>query len=1688
MGRIRTSLSRLSSRLFGRNNPHPGQAHAERWHRCTLDVLEERRLLASDIYIGSVYYEGAEGDDATGDKFYITFQGGAPGTQLDRIVIDGDKEGNGLTNGDTFFDTAPGGLGAFGSFPFTQVQANGFTITNISVTDGGTQLVLDFSGFDAGELLIFSIDVDEQGFLQPNSIAEGREFEGASFQAFFTAPHYFDINGKDLYLDEYDDKLAQASAAGLGLNLPPDNYIPPATNDLKDFTAGAIFKLTQTPLPITISGKVFEDMNLNNSQEGGDPGIAGVNLTLYQKVGNDFISTNKSVTTDANGYYKFEGVLPGEYEVRETQPNGYFSVGAKAGNVAGSPRGSVKNNDAITGIVVNGGEDSVHNDFAEACPASLSGHVYHDRDNDGVRDLGEEAIAGVSIEVQFLPNGGPAPAPIVVVTDANGFWEVTGLAPGSYKVTELHPTGWLDGLDSAGNAGGTAQNPGDSMTGIFLGSAQAGINYDFGELKPGSIHGRVYVSDDPNFIYHPGDPVIAGVTIWLLDAAGNRLKSTLTDANGEYHFTDLALGTYGVEEVQPAGYYDHGDVLGTLGGVIPKNDFFGGIVITSGAHGFEYNFSEQLPASIKGRVYQTLDGDCDYQPTDPPLAGVVIYLLDSQGNRIGQTVTDANGEYQFTNLVPGTYGIEEIQPNGFFDGGEKAGSVGGNVTNDKITNIVLGSGVNAVEYNFCEIPPASLSGKVYVDHNNNGQINSGEPGIAGVTLHLLDSNGNPTGLTTVTDASGNYSFQNLQPGTYSVVEVHPTGYIDGLDTPGSHGGSAQNPGDRINGITLLGGANAVNYNFGELQSASIRGRVYLTLDGDCDYQPTDPPLAGVIIYLLDTSGNRIAQTVTDVNGEYVFTNLSPGTYGIEESQPAGYLDGGEKAGSAGGNVTNDKITNIFLGSGVNAVEYNFCEIPPASLQGTVYVDLNNNGVKEANEPGIAGVTVQLLDANQAPTGKTTVTDASGNYGFYDLYPGTYSVNEVHPAGYFDGIDTPGSVGGVAQNPGDRITHIVLAAGVAAVDYNFGELLGSEIRGRVHLTLDGDCTYEPGDPPVAGVTIWLLDSLGNRIRSTVTDANGEYAFTDLMPGTYGVEEIQPTQYLDGGQEVGTAGGVNSSNDRITEIVLTGGTKAFEYNFCEIPAAKISGYVFVDGSPLELSPSQAKNLSAAGVLSLAQAEGYNFTRDASDKPIAGVVLRLGNAFGEPILDDHGNPITTVTDKNGYYEFANLRPGVYTVLQDHPTKYVDGLDSAGSTGGFAVNQGDTSAASLLTVPANNDAIARIAVTAGVVSVENNFAELETTSTPLFFPPQNPPPSTVPGPTQYAGPQQPFQTYSPVLSPDVVRPTYFGGVGWRSTIGNTWHLSVINGGRPRADQFATELLQQVSSRFNVHAWTGLPLDNSLWQLHERDGAPVAQYIFGTERGIPVVGDWNGDGRDEVGVYVDGEWFLDLDGDGQWDEHDLWAKLGTASDQPVVGDWDGDGKDDIGIFGFAWPGDLAALVHEPGLPDPENLPSGAQKNVPPDPDKATLGNRAMKRTIHGKVREDLIDHVFHYGSEGDVAVTGDWNGDGIATIGLFRSGTWILDDNGNGRWDLDDRVVDFGAPGDRPVVGDFDGDGIDEVGVYRHGTWIIDTNHNLQLDDEDARYELGGPGDIPVVGDWDGDGRDEIGVYQQGKVVRPET
>ena len=90
---------------------------------------------APQVLLGSVYYEEASLNDSAPDVIEVTFVGGAPGTTLDRLVINGDKKNDGLSEGDVLFDTAPGGLGVFGSAGFHAVSNSGFTVSSVSVTE-----------------------------------------------------------------------------------------------------------------------------------------------------------------------------------------------------------------------------------------------------------------------------------------------------------------------------------------------------------------------------------------------------------------------------------------------------------------------------------------------------------------------------------------------------------------------------------------------------------------------------------------------------------------------------------------------------------------------------------------------------------------------------------------------------------------------------------------------------------------------------------------------------------------------------------------------------------------------------------------------------------------------------------------------------------------------------------------------------------------------------------------------------------------------------------------------------------------------------------------------------------------------------------------------------------------------------------------------------------------------------------------------------------------------------------------------------------------------------------------------------------------------------------------------------------------------------------------------------------------
>jgi hypothetical protein len=209
----------------------------------------------------------------------------------------------------------------------------------------------------------------------------------------------------------------------------------------------------------------------------------------------------------------------------------------------------------------------------------------------------------------------------------------------------------------------------------------------------------------------------------------------------------------------------------------------------------------------------------------------------------------------------------------------------------------------------------------------------------------------------------------------------------------------------------------------------------------------------------------------------------------------------------------------------------------------------------------------------------------------------------------------------------------------------------------------------------------------------------------------------------------------------------------------------------------------------------------------------------------------------------------------------------------------------------------------------------------------------------------------------------------------------------------------------------------------------------FGFPGAIPVVGNWGPLGNPAIGVYYNGQWWLDTSGDGTWNPvtDKYIGNFGFPGAIPVVGNWGPNGSTDIGVyFNGTW-----------------------YLN--------TDGTDVWKGNGNGGVQ-------YSFGFPGALPVVGDWTNTGVDRIGVYYNGQWYLDTNGNGNWDgpsVDRYVPNFGWAGPQPVVGNWGPNHTTAIGVYFNGSWYLDTNGDSNWDAGDTYYSFGFPGTTAVVGDW---------------------
>jgi uncharacterized repeat protein (TIGR01451 family) len=415
------------------------------------------------------------------------------------------------------------------------------------------------------------------------------------------------------------------------------------------------------------------------------------------------------------------------------------------------------------------------------------------------------------------------------------------------------------------------------------------------------------------------------------------------------------------------------------------------------------------------------------------------------------------------------------------------------------------------------------------------------------------------------------------------------------------------------------------------QTGTVGDRIWLDTDGDGVLDIGEPGLGNVTLTLKDQFGTPVATTTSDSNGFYSFTGVLAGTgYYVEAT--SGVPSGLQQSAPSG--HTDDRTNSFDLLAGQNYVDADlgYTSAPgSASLGDRVWSDADGDGIQDAGEPGISGVTVELyldggdgiFNPNDAGTDDVLVTSvvsaADGSYlftgvtatGVEDYWVSVIPAGQPALTGYT--ATTIGAFSFPNVSGGDVLT---------TADFGFQNVAATySITDRVWFDVNAD-QADGGENGLAGVTVDLLDASLNVIATVTTDASGYFTFNGVAAGNYTVKVTD------------TGGVLNNYYGTTTEAT------AGQYGITALSAD-------LDNTA---TPSFGYNVTRSiGDTVFNDANG-NGVQDGGETGISGVTVELQDGVCTPGTDCP----TVVTDGSGHYLFSGLTDGSYTVS-------IDGTQSA-------------------------------------------------------------------------------------------------------------------------------------------------------------------------------------------------------------------------------------------------------------------------------------------------------------------------------------------------------------------------------------------------------------------------------------------
>ncbi len=1018
----------------------------------------------------------------------------------------------------------------------------------------------------------------------------------------------------------------------------------------------------------TVNGITFVDQAYDG-QRSGDPALANVtvNLTATVALPNLTTTITRSTTTDSSGNYSFGG-LPGgtgavTFTLSFTPPPAtppYQVTQADVGADATDSDGAADLTDQPLGVGTTASRDQGYYQNV-----TVQARVFHETVTiNNTFETGEAGLRAVTVNVS-----GPASGSLT--TDLFGLVTFSG-PPGVYTFTvPTDPTGYTR---SPGNTGTAA-------TALVL-SGQTAPAVPFGYYQPAQISGQVFFdgANAPADNAASSEPGVGSVTVRLRDGSDAIITTTTTLPDGTFTISNVALGTYRLEFVNPDpanfSFVAADTADNRVASIVSDNGRTALFTVNASNQSIVRSAALIGKSTVNGITFvdQAYDGQRD--TGDPRLANVAVNLtatvaLPNLTTTITRsTTTDSSGNYSFGGLPGGTgavtFTLSFTPPPATPPYQVTQADVGADATDSDgaadLTDQPLGVGTTASrDQGYYQ--NVTVQARVFEETATiNNTFESGESGLENITVNVSG----PVSSSAPTNSSGLVTFSG-PPGVYTfTIPTDPSGYVR---SPGNTGTAAT--------ALVLSGQTAPVVPFGYYLPAQINGTVWFDTNSNGIFDSGEPGMENVSVRLVGNNSGAGTPVTTNSSGAFTITGIEPtgltnSSYQLCFTAPTDFV-----FTSKGDTLTTDNnsdanpsgCTDSFtIASGVNIGHIDAGLRGALSIGDLIWEDANGNGIQDSGEQALENVTITIQvqtnggvinSSNPSFTFTTTSTGGSGlspNYSIGNIPPGsTVTIQAVSRFGYL--LTTANQGGDQATDSNAVGSSLTLTTNDITID--FGLYRTTAIGNLVWYDVNGNGVRDTGEPGMPNVTIALRDAAGNTITSTQTQGDGSYAFSNLAPGSYSLRLTIPAGYTTTNNGSGSIS-IDDDNDFRTDgttvnFVITSGQALGGVDAGLRGTGSVSGIAWFDTNE-------------------------NNVRDASETDrVSGV--RVTVTFTPTLLPALPQIIQVATDTNGAYNVTNLPPGEVAVVFTNLAGYLpaqpnvggdDTIDSDGPVVSFTLGAG--------------------------------------------------------------------------------------------------------------------------------------------------------------------------------------------------------------------------------------------------------------------------------------------------------------------------------------------------------------------------------------------------------------------------------